>query len=161
MHIRDFGPKSVPTNLWGALGAGLALSVMAGVFWALGLGALIAPFGASAVLVFMVGQGAMSRPWNVVVGNTVSALVATALVWALSNLGPDLGAWLVPLFVAAAILAMIALRALHPPGGAVAMVVALRHHSDLGIALHVALGSLVLVACAMVWGAITRRPYPA
>ena len=141
------------------MGAGLALALMAGVFWVLGQGALIAPFGASAVLVFMVAQGAMSRPWNVVVGNTVSALVATALVWALSKLGPDIGVWLVPCAVALAIVAMSALRALHPPGGAVAMVVVLSDHGNL--ALTAALGSVLLVVCAMVWGAITRRPYPA
>jgi len=63
------------------LGAGLGL-LLAGVLsrWALGpsLPWLVAPIGASAVLVFGVPASPLAQPWAVVGGNTVSALAGIA-----------------------------------------------------------------------------------
>ena len=49
---------------------------------ALGIGWLIAPFGASAVLVYAVPNSPLAQPWSVVMGNTLSALVALAVITA-------------------------------------------------------------------------------
>ena len=162
--IKAFGPqiKTAPmqNTLVAALGLAFALTMIEVLMWSSDVAsvALIAPFGASAVLIFYVSQGPFSQPWPVVVGNTVSALVGLALVWAL----PDLGIWLVPIAVALAMVAMVALNALHPPSGAVAMLVTLTHQTDWSYAFFpVALGSIILVASASLWGIFLRRRYPA
>lgn len=77
---------------------------------------LIAPIGASAVLVFAVPASPLAQPWPVFGGNIVSGLVAVAIVHSVSN--PILAAGLA---VGLAIMAMSLLRCLHPPGGAVAI----------------------------------------
>ncbi|WP_283176451.1 HPP family protein [Gemmobacter sp. 24YEA27] len=73
---------------------------------------VIAPFGASAVLLFAVPNSPLAQPWSAVVGNAVSALVGVALVLTIET--PELRIVLAP---ALAVLAMHLSRALHPPGG--------------------------------------------
>ncbi len=162
--IKAFGPQkqTAPLRpaLWAAGGVGFSLAMILAVIAVahLPITGMIAPFGASAVLIFYASQGPFSQPWPVVVGNTASALVAAALVWAL----PSFGIWLAPLAVALALAVMIALRAVHPPGGAVALLVALAHQTDALYAIFpVATGSVILVASASLWGLVSRRHYPA
>src|SRR5882762_3777812 len=81
---------------------------------------LVAPIGASAVLVFGVPGSPMAQPWAVVGGNTVSALAGIVCVLAFGS-GPGVAA----LAVGLAIAAMFTLRCLHPPGGACALVTVL------------------------------------
>ena len=111
------------------LGAGLGLVLAAALvqlaLWAgwQGSWALFAPLGATAVLVFAVHTGPLSQPWSCVVGNTVAALWALLVVrwWPQQALG-----WLLPaVAVGGAIAWMQITRALHPPGGAVALLLAL------------------------------------
>ncbi|MFT3966529.1 MAG: HPP family protein [Sphingobium sp.] len=112
-------------RLRAALGAvaGIALT---GLLCALLLGSglahplLIAPLGASAVLLFAVPASPLAQPWSIVGGNGISALVGITVV----HIVP--ATWLAaPLAVGAAIVVMSLLRCLHPPGGAVALTVAL------------------------------------
>lgn len=77
---------------------------------------LVAPMGAAAVLLFAVEQSPLARPWNVVGGNMLSALVGVTAAAIIAN----------PVIASAvacggAIVVMMLLRCLHPPGGAVAM----------------------------------------
>lgn len=81
---------------------------------------LVAPMGASAVLVFAVPASPLAQPWPVVGGNTLSALVGIAAA-ALVPV-PALAAGLA---VGAAILVMSLTRSLHPPGGAAALLAVL------------------------------------
>lgn len=120
---------------------------------------LIAPLGASAVLVFAVPASPMAQPWAVVGGNTVSALVGVACVYAVAWLGsPALAA---ALAVALAITAMLTLRCLHPPGGASALLMVLGGVADPAFAFYpVMLNSLVLVVAGIAYNHATRRPYP-
>ena len=76
---------------------------------------LVAPMGASAVLVFGVPTSPMAQPWAVVGGNMLSALVGIACARWIGQ--PALAA---ALAVAGAMALMFALRCLHPPGGACA-----------------------------------------
>ncbi len=77
---------------------------------------LVAPIGASAVLVFAVPASPLAQPWSVLGGNVVSALVGVIAAMFIST------PWLaVGIAVAGAILAMSLLRCLHPPGGAAAL----------------------------------------
>lgn len=117
---------------------------------------LVAPMGASAVLVFGVPSSPLAQPWSVVGGNTLSALVGIACArW----LGPPELAAAVAVGVAIAL--MLALRCLHPPGGASALMMVLGGITNPWFALFPVLLNSVLLACAgMAWNNATRRPYP-
>jgi CBS domain-containing membrane protein len=121
---------------------------------------LVAPMGATAVLVFAVRASPLAQPWAVVGGNTLSALVGIACArW----IGPP--ALAAALAVGAAIALMIALRCLHPPGGASALLVALNDVTDPSFALFPVLAnSVLLVAAGLTYHWVTRRahgPLPA
>ncbi|MEP6873637.1 MAG: HPP family protein [Burkholderiales bacterium] len=117
---------------------------------------LVAPIGASAVLVFGVPGSPMAQPWAVVAGNVVSALVGIVCVQTL-GVGPESAA----LAVGLAIALMFALRCLHPPGGACALLMVMTGVSDLHFALSpVMLNSVVLVAAGIAYNSATRRRYP-
>ena len=47
---------------------------------AVSLPALVPPFGASVVIVFFAPDSPAARPWNVMIGQTVSALVACSVL---------------------------------------------------------------------------------
>jgi len=146
-----------------AVGAGLALAF---TNWALGhlphgpAPALIAPFGASVFLIFAVPNSPLAQPWSVVVGSLVSALAAIAVV----HLVP-LTAVAAAMAVALAIVAMALARAMHPPAGAIALLVVLTadpaHPPGFLFALTpVADGAVLLVICGIVWNRLTGRVYP-
>lgn len=164
LRLSAFGP-AVPRPRWGeslraGLGAGLAL-VLAGLVLRLGphegAMALIPPLGATAFLMFFVPSSPLAQPWPALVGNVVAALAAMAVVAVLPP-SPLAAA----LAVALAMVAMAALRAPHPPAGAVALFAALLP-GDPGplFPLHpVADGTLILIACAILWNRLTGRSYP-
>ena len=164
LRLKDFRPVRVAVNgrerLRMASGAGVGILLTALLCHAAGLtGSLswiIAPMGASAVLVFGVPASPLAQPWAVVGGNTVSALIGVACAQ-----------WIAPVDVAAAfavalaIGAMLGLRCLHPPGGATALLMALGGVTDPQAVLHpVLLNSLLLTLCGIAWNNLTRRAYP-
>ncbi|WP_134012959.1 HPP family protein [Litoreibacter halocynthiae] len=121
---------------------------------------LIAPFGASSVLLFAVPNSPLAQPWSAVVGNTIAAVIGVAVCLTV----PD-AALRVALAVALTISAMVLCRAVHPPAGAVAMTAALNPDivSDLGFRFAlapVAVGTLLLVAIAAIYAKLTGRHYP-
>jgi len=104
-----------------AVGAifGILLAALAGMLFAPAFPDfpfLVAPIGASAVLVFAVPASPLAQPWPVFGGNVVSGAVAVAV----AQMIPD-PALAVGLAVGLAIMGMSILRCLHPPGGAVAV----------------------------------------
>lgn len=117
---------------------------------------LIAPMGASAVLLFALPASPLTQPWPVIGGNTLSALLGLAMVQLLPD--PHLAAGLT---VAAALLLMFALRCLHPPGGAVALLTVLTHTQGWDFAFFpVLVNSALLVLMAVVYNRLTGRVYP-
>lgn len=120
---------------------------------------LVAPMGAAAVLVFAVPASPMAQPWPVIGGNTLSALVGIAAAQLAHGLGsPELAA---AVAVAAAIGLMLALRCLHPPGGATALLMVLSGVTDVSFAIYPVLtNSVLLVLAGVVFNNITARPYP-
>jgi CBS domain-containing membrane protein len=139
----------------GILVAGLACHAAGGtdasvLLW------LVAPMGASAVLVFGVPASPLAQPWSVVGGNTLSALVGIACARWIGP--PELAA---AVAVGAAIGLMLALRCLHPPGGASALMMVLGGITDPWFALFPVLFNAVLLALAgMAYNNATRRAYP-
>ncbi|MWD29087.1 CBS domain-containing protein [Aquicoccus sp. SCR17] len=120
---------------------------------------LVAPLGATAVLVFCVPNSPLAQPWSAVVGNVTSALVALLVV----HLVPS--PWTVGVAVGGAITAMMFVRALHPPGGAVALLTALDpgpalQTGPLFALLPVGLTTATLVLAAFAYNRATGRVYP-
>ncbi len=123
---------------------------------------LIASVGASAVLVFGAPRSPLSQPRNLIGGHVVSALVGVAC-WKLFQAHPVLAA---ALAVATATALMHALRVLHPPGGATALIAVIGSPQvhELGFLyafVPAAAAPLVLLAVALVVNNVapTRR-YP-
>ncbi|HYD95983.1 MAG TPA: HPP family protein [Noviherbaspirillum sp.] len=122
--------------------------------------AIIAPVGASAALVFALPSSPLAQPWPIIGGNIVSALIGVACAQWIGE--PVLAA---ALAVAGAIAAMFALRCLHPPGGAIALMAviggpAVQAAGYQFAAVPVALNSLALVVIALVFNNATRHRYP-
>lgn len=158
-------PRPLAREVWRA-SAGVALGIalcaaLASAMPAFGTIhlALIAPLGATAVLAFAVPNAPLAQPWSAVVGNSLSALVAVLVL----SFYP--GDWAAPLAVGFAIAAMMAARALHPPGGAVALLAALNPGPVLEAGPFFALAPVglmtaVLVGAAILFNRATGRVYP-
>ena len=77
---------------------------------------LVAPMGASAVLLFAVPASPIAQPWSFVGGNLISATIGVSCSQFISD--PVLAA---AAAIAFALCAMFAFRCVHPPSGAVAL----------------------------------------
>ncbi|MBN9471267.1 MAG: HPP family protein [Bosea sp.] len=140
--------------------AAIALTAAAGFAFPVHAPLVLAPIGASAVLVFVVPASPLAQPWPVIGGNVISAFVGLAAGWAV----PDLTI-AAALAVALAIAAMSLTRSLHPPGGAVALTAVLGGPVVMEWGLlfpfvPVGLCSLSLVALGVAFHGLTRRSYP-
>lgn len=121
---------------------------------------LIAPMGASAILLFGVPASPLAQPWSIIGGNLLAALIG---VTAARGIGSPLLA--AAAAVAGAFAAMSLLRCIHPPSGAVALTAVLGgpHVTAAGygfLAIPVALNSLLLVLAALAYNNATGRSYP-
>lgn len=167
--LRGLGPAVARTSPVEAARAGLGAFVglgLTGLFELMPASGLIpsiylvAPFGATSVLLFAVPNSPLAQPWSAIVGSTIAALVAVSVcMWI------DAVVLRVALSVGLALFATIICRAVHPPAGAVAMVVAMSPEavSRLGywFALSpIALGTVTLVLVAAAYARLTGRRYP-
>lgn len=121
---------------------------------------IVAPIGASAVLLFAVPSSPLAQPWPIIGGNVISALVgiATGSLFADAVIASGVG-------VALAIGIMSLTRSLHPPGGAAALTAILGGPAVSAWGywfplVPVALNSLMLVACGMIFHRFCGRAYP-
>ncbi|MGN6388386.1 MAG: HPP family protein [Burkholderiaceae bacterium] len=118
---------------------------------------LVAPMGASAVLLFALPSSPLAKPWSLMGGNLVSALIGvTCALWIADKTTAAAVA------CALAIGAMLWLRCLHPPSGAIALTAVLGGPAITKMGYHflllpVAGNSLLLVASAMLFNTATRR----
>jgi CBS domain-containing membrane protein len=143
--------------------AGAALGVLMTAWLCQSIGAatgvgwpwLVAPMGATAVLVFGVPGSPMARPWPVIGGNALSTLVGIACArW----VGPSAPVLALALAVGGAIALMFAMRCLHPPDGACALLAALTGVTDPALALFPVLANSVsLVVVGLAYQQVTRR----
>ena len=167
--LRGLTPRMAGTSfrdraiacLGALIGIGLA-GLVSG--WAVGndghLPLLVAPVGASAVLLFAVPASPLAQPWSIIGGNTISALVGIAM----AHVVPD-KALAAALAVASAIAMMSLLRCLHPPGGATSLLCVLGGPAaasySFGFALlPVALNSALLVVVGLLFHRLSQHSYP-
>lgn len=165
-QLQAFKPARLPVDarerLRIVVGAwlGLLLTAALSAWLVQGQAWLVAPIGASAVLVFALPSSPLAQPWPVIAGNTSAALagmVCQSLHLA-GHLSMPLAA---ALAVAAGIAAMLALRCLHPPGGAVALLMVLNGVTEPSFALMpVLLNSSLLVLVGVAYNHASGRPYP-
>jgi len=154
---------SAVERLRGVVGAFAGL-LLTGVLctWASGSAGpwLIAPMGASAVLLFAVPASPLAQPWSIVGGNTLAALIGVTCSHWIAD--PLIAA---PAAAALAIGAMFLLRCLHPPSGAVALTTVLGGPAIAAAGYHfvitpVASNSVILMLAAVVFNNATGRRYP-
>ncbi|MBZ9705210.1 HPP family protein [Mesorhizobium sp. ESP7-2] len=121
---------------------------------------LVAPMGASAVLLFAVPASPLAQPWSIIGGNSISALVGVTVAHFVHD--PVMASGLA---VALAIAAMSFTRCLHPPGGAAALTAVLGGPAVISAGflfpfVPVALNSTILVALGLLFHKLARRNYP-
>lgn len=123
---------------------------------------LIAPMGASAVILFCLPSSPLAQPWSILAGNTVAAICGVTCVQWL----PDQTVLAAALAMLTAIAGMFALRCLHPPSGAVALTAVLSGSTlpalDYTFVFWPVLGnSVLLVLAALLYHRMTGHRYPA
>ena len=150
--------RSCAGSLFGILLVGMVsyavLPHTAGTIW------LIAPMGASAVLLFAVPSSPLAQPWSIIGGNLCAALIGVTCARLVQE--PALAA---ALAIALAIGAMFMLRCIHPPSGAVALTAVLGGPvvHDMGYAFvlsPVMLNSVLLLLTALFFNNASGRRYP-
>ena len=152
-------------RLIGCLGALFAIG-LTGFFSHLVVGSasfvplIVAPIGASAVLLFALPASPLAQPWPVIGGNVIATVVGVAV----SKIIPD------PVVasgvaVSLAILAMSLTRSLHPPGGAAALTAVIGGQAVTSAGFMfaltpVALNSAIIVLVAIIFHRLARTNYP-
>ncbi|KAE8759334.1 CBS domain-containing protein [Paraburkholderia madseniana] len=167
--LSSFAPHPIavrwPERLRSCLGALLGIAFTGGTMHVLlgpaaNIPLLVAPMGASAVLLFAVPASPLAQPWSIIGGNIVSATVGVACAsWITDPVGAA------ALAVSLAICAMFALRCVHPPSGAVALTAVLGGPAvhALGyrfVAEPIAIQTVMLLCAAIVYHAATGHRYP-
>jgi CBS domain-containing membrane protein len=122
---------------------------------------LIAPMGASSVLLFALPSSPLAQPWSILGGNIIAALMGVSFALLLPQ-DVSLAAGLAAMF---SIIFMFALRCLHPPSGAVALTAVLGGPAIHALGYHfvlwpVAINSLLLLGIALIYNNLTGRTYP-
>ncbi len=146
LFIRQQATQSMSLVIKAGFGGFIAIATLAFIsqwtesFW------LMAPFGATCVLLFSVPASPLSQPVNVIAGH----LIATAIGLALHFFLP-FSWWAIGLAVGLAIAAMAALRVTHPPAGADPLVVFLDSPGWDYLGFPVFTGSITLVLIAWIF----------
>lgn len=158
--LRDYARAAIGAGL-GILSTGLiSLAAVAGDWH--GVAFLIAPMGASAVILFCLPSSPLAQPWAILAGNTLAAIAGVFF----TQLLPGQLVFAAALAMFTAIALMFALRCLHPPSGAVALTAVLG-----GDAIHqlgygfvwwpVLANSALLILSAWLYHTLTGYRYPA
>ena len=160
-HIRHFIHRHEPKghthhHLKSGLGAVIGMLSVGGLTVATGIPLLIAPFGASAVLVFGQPKSPLAQPANVIGGYLLAVAIGAGAVFLFPGMW-----WAAAIAVGVAIAGMLLLRITHPPAGAVPLVAFGSHLGGPTLMLVVFLGGLLLVAIGVLHHLIPpRHQYP-
>ncbi|WP_127959239.1 HPP family protein [Serratia microhaemolytica] len=119
---------------------------------------LMAPFGATCVLLFTVPSSPLAQPRNVIGGHLTTAAIGLLALYSLGD-----AIWVMALAVAISILLMQLLRTIHPPAGANPLLIILAGKQVVDVSFlltPVLVGSVLLVILAALvnnWG---RESWP-
>ncbi|WP_250655019.1 HPP family protein [Alkalimarinus coralli] len=150
------------SSLGGLLGIAVVYSLSISTDNSISSVFIVASMGASAVLMFAVPHGALSQPWPVVGGHTLSAAIGVFCFQSFSHTAVASAC-----AVSLAILAMYYLRCLHPPGGATALLAVIGGEPihSMGysfVVTPILTNVMLLVLAAVVFNSLFKwRSYPA
>lgn len=99
--------------LWAGLGSCLAILLLQAIGRHLHQPLLLAPFGASCVLLFLAADSPLAQPRNIIGAYAIATLVGFATLWLF-----DGAWWSVALAVGGTIALMALTHTVHPPAGA-------------------------------------------
>ncbi len=150
--LRQQPGQPVAVVMKAGLGGLLAIATVAWLSYVTGNPLLMAPFGATCVLLFSVPGSPLSQPANVIGGHLVSTVIGLLLHALL-----PVEWWSLGLAVGLAIAAMAALRVTHPPAGADPLVVFFDNPGWEYLGLPVAFGSLSLILIAWLFHRLPPR----
>ncbi|MEY4504333.1 MAG: hypothetical protein RL154_626 [Pseudomonadota bacterium] len=115
---------------------------------------LLAPFGASCVLIFAIPDSTLAQPRNVIFGHLLTSLVGLLF---LKLFGFNILS--VSLAVGVAIALMKLTGTIHPPAGANPIVVMVLN-ANWYFLISVFIGSIILVVCGIIFSKINKTLYP-
>jgi CBS-domain-containing membrane protein len=148
--------------LGSAIGIGMCAFLSSTYFEPRDLSLLIGSFGASAVLVYGALKSPLAQPRNLVGGHVLSGIVGVACYQLFGST-----IWIAAaMAVSLAIVAMLATKTLHPPGGATALIaviggVKVHNLGFLYAFLPAGAGALILLVVALLVNNLSRhRKYP-
>lgn len=153
------GPIEKPHHrhvFWSWFGSFLAISICAYLTTETHSPLLMAPFGATSVLIFGVPDSPLAQPRNVICGNLLAAIVSLTILHVFGASPMTMG-----LAVSLAIGLMQWTGTTHPPSGAVALVVMMTKPDWQFLITPTLEGSLLLVLCAVIFNNLAEeRTYP-
>jgi CBS-domain-containing membrane protein len=156
-------------SLASLLGAFIGISTIGYITFHFSLPLLLAPFGASAVLLFSVYDSPLAQPRSTVLGHALAAFIGGLVAVIHSTyfgnvLSSESYVWIAAA-VATSIAAMQFLRLTHPPAGATALIASTTVSSAgslMTFMIPIVAGALILVGVAVIFNnAIPSRKYPA
>ncbi|KJY73385.1 HPP family protein [Vibrio coralliilyticus] len=146
----------IKESLFAGLGTTLAIGVLAlldkgypGAIW------LMAPFGATAVLLFGVPDSPLAQPKNVVLGHVITAVIGIGFAQYV-----PVSPLTLALATGVAVTAMLISRTTHPPAGANPIVIMVSGQSWGFLITPVLLGAILMVAIAQGCRWCLRRRVP-
>lgn len=132
----------------GLVGGSLGILILSLLGLHTGVPWLMAPFGATCVLLFAVPTSPLAQPRNVILGHLITATVGLVALYLFGN-----SIVVMSISVGFAILLMQFFRAVHPPAGANPIVIILAGQTAVGfdfLITPVLIGSVTLVVIASV-----------
>jgi CBS domain-containing membrane protein len=163
-HLVSDAPPMTRDERWRSTIAGfLGLLLFEGVLFVLPLAPdekrLLAPIGATSIIVFMLPHSPLAQPWSIIGGLMISAPLGYACGYWLPA-----GPWVVAIALAASIWLTALARCLHPPAGAMALTMAMAAVEGAafapGMLAAMANTIAVMVAVMVVNNLIPGRHYP-
>ena len=136
------------------IGASLAILTLSLAYPLTGLNILLAPFGATCVLLFALPDSPLAQPRNIIFGHLITAFIGL-LFFHFFSFNP----LSVALSVGVAIAAMRLTSTTHPPAGANPIVIMV-DAASWDFLEFVALGSVVLVVCGVLFHRLSGKMYP-
>jgi CBS-domain-containing membrane protein len=160
-HIRHFTARHEPSgellsHLKSGAGAVIGIGAVGGLSSAIELPLLIAPLGATAVLLFGQPASPLAQPINIFGGYLLATILGVAAVLAFPGIW-----WVAGMAVGIAIAVMLMFRITHPPAGAVPLVALASPVQSASLFLTILIACISLVGFALVHHWLPpRTPYP-
>ncbi|MDZ4877331.1 MAG: hypothetical protein CLLPBCKN_006766 [Chroococcidiopsis cubana SAG 39.79] len=141
---------------WSWFGSFFAIAITAYLTAKTNSPLLMAPFGATSVLIFGVPDSPLAQPRNVIGGNFLAALVSLMILHFLGSSPLTIG-----MAVSTSIGIMQLTGTVHPPAGAVALVVMITQPNWQFLWAPALKGSMIFVLCAVIFNNLAEeRTYP-